>query len=186
MPLSLSICRYIKRVFYVYARIQQIVRRNVRLARQQQESGKRERDAARARREALESRRAYLLEAVARARERESALLRSLRTLEHEEACAATALAERKQRQVLQCAVRAAQDDRAARLSDTLAELHARVAVPRRSVTGAVGDSNPVAVLLREYLRMLKAGDAEVVDFGDADVAVRHVVRWEVVADGCH
>lgn len=87
-------------------------------------------------------------------------------------------VADRKQRQLLQHAARRAEDAAADELRETLERLRARVAVPRRSLPAASeSDRNPVAVLLREYLRMLKAGDAEVVDFGDADVAVRGASR---------
>lgn len=158
----------------------QIIKRNVRVARQQVESCKQERESAKARRDALESRKKQLHESLSRAKERERNLLRSMRALESEDALAVHSTVDSKQREVLKIAYNAQQHESLAQLNDKVSDLKVKVvrcddgAVQKKfqSSSSSAAMKNPIAVLLREYLRMLKAGDAEIVDFGDSDVAV--------------
>lgn len=156
----------------------QIIKRNVRVARQQVESCKSERNSTKARRDALESRKKQLVEAISRAKERERNLLRSMRALESEDALAVQTTADNKQREVLKLAYNAQKDESLALLSTRVSDLKAKVMrgdgddVQKKLQSSSAAMKNPIAVLLREYLRMLKAGDAEIVDFGDSDVAV--------------
>lgn len=148
----------------------------MRVARQQTESCKPERERAKSQRDALESRKKQLFEAISRAKDRERQLLRSLRALESEDALAIQTTGDSRQREVLKVAYNAQQDASLAMVNTRVSDLEVKVTrrddTTLQSSSSSSGMTNPIAVLLREYLRMLKAGDAEIVDFGDSDVAV--------------
>lgn len=124
-----------------------------------------------------------LVESLARAKAREQTLLRTMRALETEDTRATESLVQKKQREILTHAYHATQDAAMHDISSSvecaqdllMLDANTTAAVRQRRVR--LGDSNPIAILVREYVRMLATEDADVVDFGDADIQVRRYVR---------
>jgi hypothetical protein len=149
--------------------LEQIVKRNVNVARYSIDSCKQEREQAKAKRDTLLSRKKQLENALCQAREREQALLASVRGVEHEREALVQSASEKRQRELLRKAFNA-KNDEALTASNNLLEEAQWLA------TAADTDppsENQVDILLAEFKRMLKTTQtAENIDFGDSDIQV--------------
>lgn len=149
----------------------------MRLAARRVENCQRERAAAAQTREQLSSRRAYLTDALRKARDRERALLASLAAVEGEQRAQAEQAGDAKRREVLARAQAEKEQREVHEAIDRVREIRSLITSQEQSGRALQGGESPVDVLLREYLRLLKArgtSSSGGVEFGDRDVAVGH------------